>query len=55
MVAPPELYRDAIIQRLKQKDCRERGWVLDGFPFRAKDAEYLEQNRVSPNRYTKFI
>jgi adenylate kinase family enzyme len=48
--APPELIREAIVQRLKQNDCRKNGWVLDGFPNRAKDAEYLEENGIFPNR-----
>jgi adenylate kinase len=47
---PSELVINDIVQRLKQRDCVERGWVLDGFPYRFRDTEYLTDQLVIPNR-----
>merc|ERR1719453_2480309 len=52
---PPEFMSDeeicAIVgKRLKQTDCQRKGWVLDGFPKTAAQAEFLRQSHLWPSR-----
>jgi adenylate kinase family enzyme len=49
-IVPSDLIKENIVCRLKENDCRSKGWVLDGFPLRSKDAEYLEQHGIHANR-----
>ena len=35
--------------RLAQADCRERGWLLDGYPRSESQAEALEQAGIKPD------
>lgn len=46
-----ELVAAAIINRLKQRDCSENGWVLEGFPIKQQDMNLLKDNGIIPNRY----
>lgn len=47
---PQDLILPAIIERIKRKDCSERGWVLDGFPIRTQEAVALKESGIEPNR-----
>jgi adenylate kinase len=48
--APSEMVAHAIVERLKQKDCKENGWVLEGFPIKMQDIAFLKDNGITPNR-----
>lgn len=50
-LVPADIIADAIVARLKQSDCVENGWILDGFPTRAKDSTFLKENGIHPNRF----
>jgi adenylate kinase len=52
---PPEFMSDEEIcavvgKRLNQTDCLRKGWVLDGFPKTAAQAEFLRQSHLWPTR-----
>ncbi|KAJ3305969.1 hypothetical protein HDV03_000811 [Kappamyces sp. JEL0829] len=49
-LAPQDLVAELVMNRLKQNDCQERGWVLDGFPVRHKDMLLFKEDEVYPNR-----
>ena len=42
MLVPDNLIIDMVKSRLRQKDCRKRGWLLDGFPRNAAQVQALE-------------
>lgn len=48
--APSEMIAGAIAERLKQKDCVENGWILEGFPIKMQDAIFLKERGITPNR-----
>lgn len=48
--APSELIGEVIIERLKQRDCVDNGWVLEGFPIKTQDAIFLKNSGITPNR-----
>ena len=45
-LVPDEIIISVIIERLKQHDCVTKGWLLDGFPRSAGQAEALQKNGV---------
>lgn len=45
-LVPDEIIISVIIERLKQPDCVSKGWLLDGFPRSAGQAEALQINGV---------
>jgi adenylate kinase len=45
-LVPDEIIISVIIERLKQEDCVTKGWLLDGFPRSAGQAEALQKNGV---------
>jgi len=52
---PPEFMSDeelcsVVGQRLAQTDCVRKGWVIDGFPKTAAQAEFLRQSHMWPTR-----
>lgn len=52
---PPEFLSDEEIcdlvgRRLNDIDCIRKGWVLDGFPKTASQAEFLRQSHLWPTR-----
>ncbi|KAJ3325571.1 Adenylate kinase 8 [Boothiomyces sp. JEL0866] len=49
-LVPLEIIGEDMIARLKRRDCLERGWVLDGYPFNHKEAEFLQKHGIAPNR-----
>ncbi|KAI8899563.1 adenylate kinase-domain-containing protein [Globomyces pollinis-pini] len=47
---PLEIIGIDLVKRLRKPDCVQRGWVLDGFPFNSKQAEFLQLSGINPNR-----
>jgi adenylate kinase family enzyme len=41
---------DAIAARLRQPDCVNNGWVLEGFPTNKAQLSALQKYDISPNR-----
>ncbi|RHY15560.1 hypothetical protein DYB25_007518, partial [Aphanomyces astaci] len=48
-LVPDELIIHAVLDRLKQPDCVERGWLLDGFPRSAGQAQAMLDGGISPS------
>jgi len=48
-VVGDELMVASIVRRLSEKDCLERGWILDGLPLNVKQATLLSRYRVIPH------
>lgn len=38
---PDEIITNLVLDRLRMEDCLSRGWILDGFPRTASQAESL--------------
>jgi len=56
---PPEFMSDeelcsVVGRRLSQTDCARKGWVLDGFPKTAAQAEFLRQSHLWPTRLVQI-
>lgn len=47
-LVPDELVISLLRARIEQKDCQERGWLLDGFPRTAVQARALDDAGVAP-------
>jgi adenylate kinase len=45
---PDETLVEMVTSRLLEVDCREKGFILDGFPFTSKQAILLGKNFVAP-------
>ena len=50
MSPPEQLLLSLVRRRLSSDDCRQRGWVLHGFPRDSAQAEYLAETDIFPNR-----
>ena len=48
-LVPDELITGVICNRLKDKDCETKGWLLDGFPRTKSQAEALTANGIVPD------
>jgi adenylate kinase len=48
-LVPDSLIIDVICDRLKEKDCVEKGWLLDGFPRTKAQAEALSAAGMVPD------
>ena len=48
-LVPDELITNVVCARLKQKDCAEKGWLLDGFPRTMSQAEALKGAGMNPD------
>lgn len=46
---PDKIVTEIIMDRLQAKDCKTRGWILDGFPSTAVQAMALANAGVSPD------
>ena len=46
-LVPDEVIVGVILDRLKQADCVQRGWLLDGFPRTAEQATVLKKNGIN--------
>lgn len=50
-LVPDEIMIDLVCNRLAQPDCRERGWLLDGFPRTSAQARALTKAGIVPQAY----
>lgn len=48
-LVPDETIIGLVKSRLAEKDCQEKGWLLDGFPRTAAQANALKQQGISPD------
>ncbi|XP_065013869.1 probable adenylate kinase 5, chloroplastic isoform X2 [Musa acuminata AAA Group] len=49
MLVPDEIVTDMVVSRLSQKDVREKGWLLDGYPRSSSQAGSLERMKIRPD------
>ena len=45
---PDELIETIVLARLREPDCRDKGWVMDGWPRTAEQAQRLVDERLMP-------
>ena len=45
---PDELVETVVLARLRERDCRDKGWVMDGWPRTADQAQRLVDERLMP-------
>lgn len=50
-LVPDELIISVVCDRLKQQDCLNNGWLLDGFPRTRKQAEALAKEELIPDSF----
>jgi adenylate kinase len=50
-LVPDELVISIVLERLAQRDCLTRGWLLDGFPRTRAQADALRDAGVSPDAF----
>jgi len=50
-LVPDELIIDVVCARLKQSDCVNQGWLLDGFPRTKSQAEALSKAGIVPDSF----
>ncbi|KAJ3396777.1 hypothetical protein HDU92_001881 [Lobulomyces angularis] len=48
---PKDVVLKLIVQKLKSKQCTEKGWVLENFPNSFSEAEALKKEGILPNRF----
>ncbi|RHY24944.1 hypothetical protein DYB32_008605, partial [Aphanomyces invadans] len=48
-LVPDDIILKIMLDRLKQSDCVEKGWLLDGFPRNAVQAQAMLQCGISPS------
>ena len=51
---PDELMLELLRERITAPDCRQRGWLLDGFPHTAKQADSLAGYGIVPDKVVFF-
>lgn len=51
VLVPDDVVVDMIKDRLAQKDVAERGWLLDGYPRSASQAEAIEKEGIRPDLF----
>lgn len=49
-LVPDELIISIVVARLQQKDCLEKGWLLDGFPRTAVQAAEMQKHFIVPTK-----
>eukprot|EP01035_Chromulina_nebulosa_P020063 gene20063-26049_t len=50
-LVPDDLIISAVCDRLRQKDCLEHGWLLDGFPRTGAQARALSDQGLTPDSF----
>mmetsp|Transcript_16079 Transcript_16079/g.32173 ORF Transcript_16079/g.32173 Transcript_16079/m.32173 type:complete len:288 (+) Transcript_16079:137-1000(+) len=48
MEVPAEMVEEVVIARLQEKDCCDKGWILDGWPSTAEHAQKLVDAGLGP-------
>lgn len=49
VLVPDEVVVDMVKSRLAQNDVQERGWLVDGYPRSASQAEAIEKEHIRPD------
>jgi len=49
-LVPAELMEELIVNRLNQRDCKTRGFILDGYPPSESDLQNLTKHNVFPSQ-----
>uniref|UniRef100_A0A7S2BLD2 Adenylate kinase n=1 Tax=Haptolina brevifila TaxID=156173 RepID=A0A7S2BLD2_9EUKA len=49
-LVPDDLITSIVVQRLDTPECKEKGWLLDGFPRTLSQAEDMEKHFLLPNK-----
>ena len=52
---PDELIEPVVLARLRERDCRDKGWVLDGWPRTQEQAQRLVDERVAPQIAVRLL
>ncbi|KAJ0984309.1 hypothetical protein J5N97_002665 [Dioscorea zingiberensis] len=50
-LVPDEIVTEMVIARLSRQDAKEKGWLLDGFPRSAAQAQSLERLKIRPDTF----
>jgi adenylate kinase len=50
-LVPDEIITKIVLDRIKQPDCVQRGWILDGFPRTRGQAETMQQLGIIPDLF----
>ncbi|CAK9177381.1 unnamed protein product [Ilex paraguariensis] len=50
-LVPDEIVTAMVTGRLSQKDAKEKGWLLDGYPRNFPQAQSLEKMKIRPDVY----
>ena len=48
-LVPNEVVVEMVVNRLRQPDAQEHGWLLDGYPRSAEQAEAIEAAGIRPD------
>lgn len=48
---PDEIIVRLVLDRLRQPDCQQRGWILDGYPRTYNQAKALKQAGIKPETF----
>mmetsp|Transcript_15147 Transcript_15147/g.23048 ORF Transcript_15147/g.23048 Transcript_15147/m.23048 type:complete len:183 (-) Transcript_15147:705-1253(-) len=48
---PDDVVIEIVLERIKQRDCRERGFLLDGFPRTQRQARALAEHHVDVDAF----
>ena len=48
---PDDVVNKIVLERLRQDDCRDKGWLLDGYPRTPQQAEVLRDNGLIPDKF----
>jgi len=46
---PDEVVVEMVKGRLAMKDCEQKGWLLDGYPRSASQAQAIEKEGIRPD------
>lgn len=46
---PDDVVVEMVKGRLSMKDCEQKGWLLDGYPRSASQAEAIEKEGIRPD------
>ena len=50
-LVPDELLIDIVLEKLKEPDCQNKGWLLDGFPRTKVQADSLKSAGIWPDYF----
>ena len=50
-LVPNEVVVDMVVRRLQQEDAQTKGWLLDGYPRSAEQAEAIEAAGIHPDAF----